>query len=262
MKRFSSFLVHSGAVTWLVFLAGWQIAAWFTSPDFLPGPADTVRGALELAQDGSLATSVAVSAGRVLVGWTLGSLLAIPIGLVMGRVNWVRALAEPFLNFVRFVPPIALVTLFLLWFGIGEASKVALILYATLFTVVLNTLTGVLSIPEDRIRSARIMGAQEVQVLVHVVIPTVVPYIFTGVRLAMGTSFMAIIGAEMVAANEGVGFLIWNSRLYFKTDWIFVGLVTLGLMGFLADRGLSFLGKKFLSRYGVIAAGAPRKSIS
>jgi NitT/TauT family transport system permease protein len=247
--------MKSGWITWLVFLGLWQLGALFTSPDFLPGPWDTVKGAVELAQDGSLFASIGVSSFRVLVGWTLGSLVAIPLGILMGRVAWVRNLTEPFLNFIRFIPPIAFVTLFLLWFGIGEASKIALILYASLFTVVLNTLTGVLSIPEDRLRSARVMGANEWQTVVHVVVPATVPYIFTGLRLAMGTSFMAIIGAEMMAANEGIGFLIWNSRLYFKTDWIFVGLVTLGLMGFLADRLLSWAGTRLLSRYGVVAGG-------
>lgn len=260
MRRLAGRLVHSGVFTWATFLLLWQIGALFTSPDFLPGPWATWLGALELTQDGSLFTSIGVSTGRVLVGWTLGSLAAIPLGILMGRVTWVRALTEPFLNFIRFIPPIAFVTLFLLWFGIGEASKVALILYASLFTVILNTLTGVLSIPEDRLRSARVMGASERQIVLHVVVPATVPYIFTGVRLAMGTSFMAIIGAEMMAANEGVGFLIWNSRLYFKTDWIFVGLVTLGLMGFVADRLLSWGGRRLLSRYGVVTSGGLRRT--
>ena len=103
-----------------------------------------------------------------------------------------------------------------------------LILYATFFVITINTLTGVLSISNDKILSAKSMGATKWQTLIHVIIPATVPYIFTGAKLAMGSSFMAIVGAEMVAANEGIGFMIWNARLYFKTDWIFVGLVVLG----------------------------------
>jgi NitT/TauT family transport system permease protein len=248
-------VLRSGILSWAAVLLAWELASLVTSPDFLPGPWATWLGALELSQDGSLFSYIGISSLRVLVGWSLGGLAAIPLGLILGRIGWLRALVEPILNFVRFIPPIAFVTLFLLWFGIGETAKVALILYATLFVVLLNTMTGVLSIPEDRWRSAKIMGATEFQTLVHVVLPATVPHIFTGMRLAMGTSFMAIIGAEMMAANEGLGYLIWNSRLYFKTDWIFVGLVTLGLLGFLADRALSFIGNRLLARYGVIAAG-------
>lgn len=252
-------VVQSGLITWVGLLLLWQTLSLFNSPDFLPGPLATLQGAAELARDGSLVKYIGISAWRVLLGWSIGSLVAVPLGVAMGRVHVVRLLAEPLLNFIRFIPPIAFVTLFLLWFGIGESSKVFLILYATLFTVILNTMTGVLAVSEDRLRSARIMGASEWQILIHVILPSSVPYIFTGVRLAMGTSFMAIIGAEMVAANEGIGFMIWNSRLYFKTDWIFVGLVTLGLMGFVADRILALLGRAVLANYGVVTgAGLPK----
>ena len=125
--------------------------------------------------------------------------------------------------------------------------------------MVLNTLTGVLSVEEDKIRSARDMGASEWQIVRHVIIPATIPFMFTGIRLAMGTSFMAIIGAEMIASNEGVGYLIWNSRLFFRTDWIFVGLICLGLMGFVTDRAVGLLGRKLLSRYGVVSTNSLRR---
>lgn len=244
---------------WLLTFIVWQIGAWIYGPEIIPGPVATWQGAQELMSDGSLMRYIGISFYRVFAGWALGSLIAIPIGLTIGKVTAIRVFAEPFLNFVRFIPPIAFITLFLVWFGIGEQSKIALIMYATLFIVIINTLTGVLAIEEDRIRSARSMGASEWQILLHVVIPATTPYIFTGIRLAMGTSYMAIIGAEMIAANEGVGFLIWNSRLYFRTDWIFVGLISLGLMGFLTDRIVGWLGSKLLYRYGVIYSTAVRR---
>ena len=192
-----------------------------------------------------------ISLSRILSGWIIGSLIAIPIGLLMGKISILRLLTEPFLHFIRFIPPIAFITLFLLWFGIGETAKVVLIVYATLFTVILNTMIGVRSIKEDMLRSARNMGASEWQIMQYVIIPSTIPHIFTGIRLAMSSSFMAIIGAEMVAANEGIGFMIWNSRLYFKTDWIFVGLLCLGMMGFLMDRMLTYIGCMTLRRYGI-----------
>ncbi|MFD1954220.1 ABC transporter permease [Paenibacillus thailandensis] len=245
---------------WIAALLIWQIGAWVYGPDIVPGPLATVKGGQELIADGSLLSYIGVSFSRVFVGWALGSLVAIPAGLLIGKVQAVRVFAEPVLNFIRFIPPIAFITLFLVWFGIGEQSKIALIMYATLFIVMMNTFTGVLSVEEDKIRAARSMGASEWQILLHVVIPATTPYMFTGVRLAMGTSYMAIIGAEMIAANEGVGYLIWNSRLFFRTDWIFVGLISLGLMGFATDRLVGWFGRKALSRYGVVSTSPARRA--
>ncbi len=243
----------------ILVLLVWQVAAWQYGPDIVPGPIETWQGAVELAADGSLAQYVGISFYRVLSGWLLGSLIAVPLGLIIGKVRIIRLFAEPVLHFIRFIPPIAFITLFLVWFGIGEQSKIALITYATVFIVVMNTLTGVLAVQEDKIRAARSMGASEWQILLHVLIPTAVPYIFSGIRLAMGTSYMAIIGAEMIAANEGIGFLIWNARLYFRTDWIFVGLICLGMMGFTTDRIVQWLGRLCLSRYGLVDANPIRR---
>ncbi len=244
---------------WIALLGLWQLMATLYGQEIMPSPLYTLQGGYELLLDGTLLHYIGISSYRVLVGWSLGCLLAIPLGILIGKVGFIRAFAEPFLNFIRFIPPIAFITLFLIWFGIGETSKIMLILYATLFIVMLNTLTGVLSVEEDKIRSARSMGASEWQIVLHVIIPATVPFMFTGIRLAMGTSFMAIIGAEMIASNEGVGYLIWNSRLFFRTDWIFVGLISLGLMGFLTDRGVALLGRKLLSRYGVVSTSGLRR---
>lgn len=237
---------------WLGVFGVWQLGALLYGPDVIPGPWATVQGGRELIVDGTLTQYIGISFYRVLTGWVLGSLLAIPAGLMIGKVHVIRLFAEPLLNFIRFIPPIAFITLFLVWFGIGEQSKIALIMYATFFIVLLNTFSGVLAVEEDKIRSARSMGANERQILLHVIVPATTPYIFTGVRLAMGTSYMAIIGAEMIASNEGVGYLIWNSRLFFRTDWIFVGLLCLGFMGFCTDRLFGWFGRKVLYRYGVV----------
>ncbi|MFD1773857.1 ABC transporter permease [Paenibacillus rhizophilus] len=243
--------LQMGIVSWLLFLVLWQLFAMNSNQDYFPTPVQTLHGAIELIADNSLFTYVFISFKRVLLGWLLGSLLGIPAGLLIGRFKWLRQLVEPYLNFFRFIPALAFITLFILWFGIGEQSKVILIMYATLFIVILNTAAGVVNVEDDKIRSARSLGASERQILIHVIIPAVVPAFFNGVRLAMGNSFMAIVGAEMIAANEGVGYLIWTSRLYSKTDWIFVGLLLLGLMGFIGDQLLRWLGKTSLKRYGI-----------
>lgn len=245
-------VLKSGVLGWLLVILIWSIAAALSDPQFLPSPLVVWQGAVDLSKDGSLFTFMGASFLRVIIGWTLGNLIAIPIGLLIGRFSALRVLLDPIINFVRFIPPLAFITLFMLWFGIGEQSKIFLIMYATFFIVIINTITGVLFVEEDKIRSARSMGASEVQIMFHVIIPASLPYIFTGAKLAMGSSFMAIVGAEMVAANEGIGYMIWNARLYFKTDWIFVGLVILGLMGFVMDRILTLFGKFALKRYNVV----------
>jgi ABC-type nitrate/sulfonate/bicarbonate transport system permease component len=245
-------ILNSGVIGWLLVILIWSIAAALSDPQFLPSPFVVWQGAIDLSKDGSLFKYMGASFLRVITGWTLGNLIAIPIGLLIGRFSTLRTLLDPIINFIRFIPPLAFITLFMLWFGIGEQSKIFLIMYATFFIVIINTITGVLFVEEDKIRSARSMGASELQIMFHVIIPASLPYIFTGARLAMGSSFMAIVGAEMVAANEGIGYMIWNARLYFKTDWIFVGLVILGLMGFFMDRILTLFGKIVLKRYNVV----------
>lgn len=251
-KGYGIKLLKTGVISWLIVLVIWQIASMFSDPQFLPSPWLTLKGAAELIADGTLFVYMGFSFGRVVIGWIIGNIIAIPLGLLIGSNKIARMLAEPVINFVRFIPPLAFITLFMMWFGIGEQSKVFLIVYATLFVVTINTFTGVLSIPEDKIRSAQSMGASKWQTMRYVVIPASLPYIFTGAKLALGSSFMAIVGAEMVAANEGIGFMIWNARLYFQTDWIFVGLVVLGLMGFVMDRLFTWFGRKVLKRYNVV----------
>jgi NitT/TauT family transport system permease protein len=142
-----------------------------------------------------------------------------------------------------------MVTLAMIWFGIGEASKYFLIIYGTVFIVTMNTIAGIVSIPPAKIRAARSLGANQWQLFVFVTLPASVPFILTGMRMAMGTAFTTIVAAEMVAAQSGLGFLIFSSRLFMQTDAIFVGIVALGMLGFLADRMMRFLILAFAKRY-------------
>jgi len=247
-------------MSWIFIIFVWQIGAIFSTPDFLPGPVVVVKGAGELIKDGSLFKFTLISFTRIFVGWFLGSLLGIPIGLLMGRVKAIRSFTEPILNFFRFVPAIGFLTLFIIWFGIGEQGKIILIMYATTFIVILNTASGVAHVEEEKIRAAKCLGASEVQILFNVVIPASIPYIYTGVRLAMGNSFAAIVSAEMLAANEGLGYLIWTARLYFKTEWIFIGLISLGALGYFVDKFLGFIARVLLGKYGVVAKGDLRST--
>jgi len=245
------FAAEKGILTWILLFGIWGLASLAYTVDFLPSPLETIAGAKEIILDGTLVRFVGISSQRVLWGWSLGILFAVPAGLIIGRLELLRRIFEPFIDFLRFIPAIGFLTLFLMWFGAGEQSKVVLIFYATVFVILINTIVGVLSIDKNRLQAARSLGASEFQIIYSVLIPSALPHIFTGIRLGLGGAFTSIVAAEMLAAKEGIGFLIYTSRLYFRTDWIFVGLLTLGLMGYVSDRLIRVFGKTVLGRYGI-----------
>lgn len=235
----------------LLGLTLWQVVSMQYTATFLPSPAETWEGTKDLAEDGTLVDSVIASSRRILIGWGLGLVVGIPVGLLMGRFSIVRRLLDPYIEFFRFIPPIAFVTLAVIWLGVGEASKVVLIFYTTVFIVTLNTIAGVLAVDEGKLRAAASLGANQVRTMVSVIVPASVPYMVTGARLAMGNSFLTIVSAEIVAAQEGLGALIWTSRNYGRTEWVFVGIVALGILGFLFDRVIRWSSRRFLRRYAV-----------
>lgn len=251
ISQFGNKLITYGIATWILFLAIWYVLSLFQDEVFLPGPVETINGTLEIIQNGKLFLFALISLVRVFIGWVIGAVVAIPLGLLIGRIEVLRKLIEPFINFFRFVPGLALLTLFLMWFGVGEVSKIVLIIYATVFTVVVNTIAGVLAVDQDRINSARTLGVSEWKIIYSVIWPSIIPYVFTGARLGLGGAFSSIIAAEMLAAKEGIGYLIYTSRMYFHTDWIFAGIIVLGLMGYISDKLLRLSGNRFLRKYGV-----------
>lgn len=251
IKDVFGFFLEKGILTWFLLAIIWSISSLFYSGTFFPSILQTIEGSSEIIMDGTLAWFILVSLTRVCLGWFMGIIFGIPVGLLIGRSHIIKKLVEPLINFFRFIPAIAFLTLFIMWFGVGEESKIILILYSTFFIVVINTAAGVLRIDKNKVQAARSLGATERQIFFYVIIPTVIPSIFTGIRLGMGTAFTSIVAAEMLAAKEGIGYLIFTSRLYFRTDWIFTGLVTLGLMGFFVDKLVRFIGRSTLKKYGV-----------
>jgi NitT/TauT family transport system permease protein len=215
----------------------WHVAStWILSSVLFPPPWKVFLKAIELAEDGTLWEQASASLGRIATGFAGGSLLGIPLGLAIGSFPTVRRLLEPYTEFLRFIPATAMITVAVIWFGIGEGSKIFLIVYTTIFIVIINTAAGVTAVAPNKIRAARSLGASRAQVFFFVAFPATVPYILTGMRLAMANSFVTIIAAELVAANNGLGRMIWDSRMYMLVDQIFVALLVLGFLGFTADR--------------------------
>src|SRR6185437_6415337 len=196
----------------------WHVASTWIIPSVLfPPPWKVFLKGIELAQDGTLWEQSSASLARIASGFVGGSLIGIPIGLAIGSFPIVRRLLEPYTEFLRFIPATAMITVAVIWFGIGESSKIFLIIYTTVFIVIINTAAGVNAVAPNKIRAARSLGAGPFQIFFF----ATVPYILTGMRLAMANSFVTIIAAELVAANNGLGRMIWDSRMYMLVDQIF-----------------------------------------
>jgi taurine transport system permease protein len=229
----------------------WQVLSRGLNPMFLPSPWTTWLSAIELWNDGTLVRSIVASGERILIGWGLGLMVGIPLGILMGNVMWIRRLLDPYIEFFRFIPPVAFVSLAIIWMGPGELSKISLIFYTTVFIVILNMIAGVLSINELRLRAAAALGAGRVWIMLTVILPSTVPFMVTGARLAMGNSFLTIVSAEMIASQDGLGALIWTARNFARTEWVFVGIIALGLLGYVFDRIVRLVSNSLLKRYGV-----------
>ena len=232
-----------------VVLAGWSVWSAGYDPLLLPSPGKVAGAAGELWRGDRLQDDIWISLQRVFRGWVIGSVIAIPIGLLAGISKYARAAVDPFIHFFRFVPAIALTSLFILWFGIGEASKVNLIVYAVTFVVLVSTAAGASSVNPDKILGARTLGANRFDLFFRVILPGTFSSIFTGMRLALANAFLVIVAAEAIAAQEGIGFLIWNARTFFRTDFVFVGIFCFGVLGFVSDRLWKLLGRTLLARY-------------
>ena len=244
-------VIKTGIVSWLIVFLFWGLGSLQYDEIFLPSPAETWAAIRELVSNGTLWADIAASVSRVLKGWGLEVVIAVPIGLVVGHFKPFRWIIEPILSLFRFIPAIALTSLFLMWFGVDDTSKVALILYAAFFQVLVNTIAGVVATDHSLMEAASCMGASRLRVFFTVVLPSAVPNIFTGIRLGLSSSIICVIAAEMLVGNDGLGYLIQSSKMYYKTAWAFAGIVTLALIGFVADRLLQLFGCTFLKHFGV-----------
>jgi NitT/TauT family transport system permease protein len=238
------------AVSFFAFLVIWHLVAVLLVQSVLfPPPLGVFEKAWQLLQNGTLVENAGASLQRILAGFGLGTAVGVPIGLVIGSFAIARRFIEPWTEFLRFVPATGMITIAVIWFGIGEESKIFLIIYTTIFIIILNTAAGVASISPNKLRAAQVLGATRWQMFRLVALPATVPFILTGMRLAMANSFTTIVAAELVSAQAGLGVMLWNARLFMLVDDIFVSLVTLGILGFCADRLFRFGIYRFAGRY-------------
>jgi ABC-type nitrate/sulfonate/bicarbonate transport system permease component len=228
----------------------WQLLSTFVfNPFLIPPPVEVIRTAIPMLLSGEIAADVSISMVRIIVGFVSGSFAGIVLGVLLGRIRLLHDLLDPIIELLRYLSPTAMIPIAVIWFGIGEMSKYFLIFWGTFFIVLINTTAGVWRAPIARQRAAECLGANQLQIFLLVMIPSAVPYIVTGMRVAMASSFMSIIPAEILAADSGIGYLLQKSSLLMQTNRIFVALLTICILGFVVDRLFRFLVDRVLARY-------------
>jgi len=206
------------------------------SPSLLPTPGAVVEAAAEMNRQGTLLGDATASFRRALSGFVVGSAAAIVVGALTGRSRIARALLEPTIQVIRPIPAIALVPLAILWFGIGEESKLFLTSLGVFFPVWVNTHVGISSTREDYLRVAACAGAPRHQVFTSVILPAALPFILTGLRQGIAMSLILIVASEQAGVTEGLGFRLDQARLFSQPDRLFACLLALGIVGALADQ--------------------------
>jgi NitT/TauT family transport system permease protein len=214
------------AVWWALALAGLK----------LPTPPEVVSQAVTLIGNGTLGKDVLASLTRVLIGFALGTAAAVPVGFLMGWYAVVRGLVEPWIQFFRTVPPLAIIPLAIVLMGIGEAPKIFVIFLAAFLACVISTFQGVVNVDRTLINAARVLGARDAGIFARVVVPASTPFILVGMRVGLGSAWATLVAAELIAAQQGLGFRMQNAQLYYDLPTIFVGLISIGILGLLMDR--------------------------
>ncbi len=204
----------------------------------LPGPLAVLERAGQLAANGTLLNDTLASVRRVLIGFALGTLLAIPVGFLMGWYTVARGLMEPYVQFFRTIPPLAMIPLAIVFMGIGEVPKVFVITLASFLVSVISTYQGVVNADKVLINAARVLGAHDGQVFRRVIIPASSPFILVGMRTGLGAAWSTLVAAELIAAQEGLGHRMQQAQVYYDLETIFVALIMIGLTGLVMDRML------------------------
>jgi NitT/TauT family transport system permease protein len=226
-------VLNLGAV--VIGLIVWTLLS-YTGVQGLPGPLAVAARAGEMIADGTLLDDSLASLRRVLLGFLLGTLLAIPVGFLMGWYPTARGLLEPYVQFFRTIPPLAIIPLAIVLLGIGEVPKIFVIFLASFLSCVVATFQGVVDVDKTLINAARVLGATDGTIFVKVVVPASTPFILVGMRVGLGSAWGTLVAAELIAAQEGLGFRMQQAQLYYDLATIFVGLIAIGVLGLLMDR--------------------------
>jgi ABC-type nitrate/sulfonate/bicarbonate transport system permease component len=235
----------------VVVLALWEFASRtrLVDPLLLPAPTTVFAEMWRMLVDGSLLADTWASLRRILLGFSISTVLSVVIGALMGRSPVFDDLLDPLIELVRPISPLAIFPLALLWFGIGDASKVFLIALSCSFPIIISTYTGVRGIDRSYVQVARSLGATRFEIFQRVFLNGALPHIFTGIRLAWGIALIVIIASEMIGGVAGLGYMVLTAQQTFRVDQVFVGIVVIGVLGFATDQGFRALRRKLLPWY-------------
>jgi len=230
--------LSTSALTGISVLGGWCVLAYggLVRPDFLPPPHAVFVAAYETLADGSLLRHTWSSVFVIYVGFALASVLAVPLGILMGSFKIVEAAVEPITNFVRYLPVSALIPLLILWIGIGVEQKISVIFLGTFFQQVILIADVSARVSRDMVDVSYTLGAGRRQVVTRVLIPATLPGVMDTLRVTMGWAWTYLVVAELVAANSGLGYMILNSMRGLFTDMIFLGILVIGFLGLVTDQ--------------------------
>ncbi len=234
------------------------LGLWFASErfgwvneTFVPGPRRTWDEFwLVLTTDNFdrayLYEHVWASLRRITLGFGLGVLVGVPVGLAMGLSNTMRAIFDPLIELFRPVPPLAFIPLLILWFGIGETSKVVMLFFAAFFIMVIAARAGVTGVRLSKVHAAYSLGASKSQILRHVILPNSLPEVFVGMRVALGVCWGTLVAAELVGGDIGLGSMIWTARTFFRNGIVVFGIIIIGIIGVILDQIMRRLEDRFI----------------
>ncbi len=224
-------------ICFLLIITAWCVGSYggVVSEIFLPSPTSVINKIISMAKDGSLLANCWESTRRVLIGWIWSVVVAVPVGMLMANSRKISAFVQPIIEFARYLPVVALVPLTILYLGIGESQKYTIIFLGTFFQLVLMVCDTVSSVDRNMINAAKTLGAGRWQVYREVIFPASLPGLMDDFRLTIGWAWTYLVVAEMVAASNGLGYMILKSQRYLATDTIFAGLILIGLIGLVTD---------------------------
>ncbi|EAQ02568.1 taurine ABC transporter, permease protein [Pseudooceanicola batsensis HTCC2597] len=226
--------------TWAALSFAGGIGLWWLATvgglSELPSPWAVLTRMIELALDGQLWEDTFASLRRVMIGFVLGSVIAVPTGFLMGWYRVARAVIDPWVQFFRVIPPLAIIPLAIVTMGIDETPKIFVIFLAAFLSAVVSTYQGVVSVDKTYINAARVLGANDRVIFTQVIIPASTPFILVGFRIGLGSAWATVVAAELIAAQSGLGFRMQQAQLYYDLPTIFVSLVAIGILGLIMDR--------------------------
>jgi len=225
------------ALPWLAIIALWYAVrlSGLIKPALVPTPHAVLTTWWNLVAGGGFVTDMYMSTQRVVLGVALGILAAVPVGFLLGWYQPVRRFIDPLINFFRALPPIALIPLVIVYFGIGETAKVVILFYASFFAGVIVMYEGIAQISPIYLRVARTLGATDLEIFAKVIIPLAVPHVLTALRVALGVAWATLVASELIAAQQGLGAVIQDASAFFQLDTIYAGIITIGVIALIMD---------------------------